>query len=321
MAITIEQEPTDSIIPVYNDIYFAASSTNYAQPAFKYILDIYYDSALQARIKLTPNPTNNLAIYNASRILENAISFNFGEALEGFHSSTASYKNFFIKFGEEYEVAGVLTEFLNLDQSSVFTAFNASLEFLEYLTYTSATYDLTSSSAKFLTNAPTTLNIKSNQSALLYMFSKTAGNHNRMNIITYDTNNNVLQTCKISNAFTASSGFFNFGSGGYQLNIIPGGQFISGAQPIITASVAKYTLQVMNASNVAKSQLITYNIVDGSCKYDMHRLIFLNKLGGFDSFNFDMVSKKNVPITRKSYSGVGFHLLIVHHREGKRIMM
>lgn len=299
MAITIYQQP-QKITPVYNDMYFTVLSDNIIETNFKYIFDIYYNSSLQQTIKIPARP-DGYAVYSPARILENEITFDITESDFGFMENENSYMDFYIKFGEEYDVGGVLTEFPDLATSNVITAFNAALDPLEFLDYDYTDYGLSDSTKIYLTNSPSTLSIDTGQSAWLYGFVASGNIVDRMNIITYDSSNNVIDTHKVSNPLAAASGFARFGSGIIQLNQIDAGDFISGGQPVITASVAKYTLQVMNSSNVAVSELFTYNIEDTSCKYDNFRLHWFNKLGGFDSFNFDLVSRKRIGIERKSY--------------------
>ena len=44
-----------------------------------------------------------------------------------------------------------------------------------------------------------------------------------------------------------------------------------------------------------------FNVVDPCTKYESIRIHFLNKLGGFDSFTFDLLSRENNAIERKKY--------------------
>jgi len=84
-------------------------------------------------------------------------------------------------------------------------------------------------------------------------------------------------------------------------NIAPALQ--AGAQPIITSTVASYTVQIFNnvGTPAAVSEVLTFTI--GDCtRYEKYRLHFLNELGGFDSFNFIARSQKTSTAKRKSYT-------------------
>lgn len=97
-----------------------------------------------------------------------------------------------------------------------------------------------------------------------------------------------------------------FPCGTYNLNQINFGDFYSGAQPVIDANVASYTIQIGNtfAGVQYYNDIITYNIEDNcnSSKGSNYRLHWLNRFGGFDSFNFNCRSDVNDSNSKLSYT-------------------
>lgn len=308
MAISLYQQP-DSPTPVYNDMFFLADSTNKTATNFKYIFDIWYDGAFQHRFKIPARP-DGYGVLNVARIIESLVTYDI-EALTDFGilENPNSYKNIVVKVGEEY--GATLVEYPNLAESSVTTAYNASLEFLEYPDFSPATYSLSDSSKKFQTNSPASVDIHTGQNAWLHFYSTTAANVNRAIIKTYDTSGSLIDTFKVANNFSSASGFFRIGTGAIQLNQIDAGDLISGSQPIIDGTVKSYTVNIAKSTDVATSETKTYSIVDANCKYENYRLHWLNKIGGFDSFNFDLVSRKRTSIQRKNYKKVAGAVALV----------
>ena len=82
MAITINTEPND-ISPVYSDISYVVTSTNYAQANFKFIAVVKNAAGttiakLKARIF---HGTTDKGVFNISRILQNYVTYDFTQGL------------------------------------------------------------------------------------------------------------------------------------------------------------------------------------------------------------------------------------------------
>jgi hypothetical protein len=120
---------------------------------------------------------------------------------------------------------------------------------------------------------------------------------------TYDSDDNLIQTATANDS---------------SLSLVPGkvkslatspqsinniSVLASGAQPIITSSIAYYTVTVFEATPNAISETLTFTLQDNSdCRYQTYRLHFLNELGGFDSYNFTARSQQSSTAKRKSYT-------------------
>lgn len=297
MAVTVYQSP-NSVTPVYNDMVWVIGSTNIAQTNFQYIVDVWYNGAFRSRFKLPARP-DTYAVFNGARVLESLVTYDIDYADAGIYTCPNMFENVVLKFGEEY--GSTVVEYTDLTVSSVVTSFNASIDVLDFIDFDSTDYNLNATTQKFLTNAPLATDINLSQNAWLHFYATTGANVDRAIIKTYNTAGSLVGTYKLANNFASASGFFRLTTGTNNLNAIASGNIISGTQPIITSSIASYTVEMATSADAVKSETRTYNIVDASCKYDSYRIHWLNKMGGFDSFNFDLVSTQKTSISRKNY--------------------
>ena len=100
------------------------------------------------------------------------------------------------------------------------------------------------------------------------------------------------------NPSTYESRFLNVSTGSYTLNQI--GVLTLGFQPIIDDAVYRYTTTLTDAGfNDLTSELEF--VIKEECNYPITRLLFENKYGGFDAFNFDLVRRDSINIEKKSF--------------------
>jgi len=102
MAITINQT-LESFQPVYNDAFYIVSSTNVAQPNFKFYCEIYINGVSVDIKKITPEPVNNKGIVYVNRIAESFLTYDFDYlASAAVTPATNSTCEIYVEFGEEY---------------------------------------------------------------------------------------------------------------------------------------------------------------------------------------------------------------------------
>lgn len=103
MAITINQEPTSPNMGNSN-LIFAVGSTQYNQPQFQFVVDIFESgsSTRIQRVKQQPNPSGG-GFFDLGNIIPTQLeSDNIWTAAAPFATSSECNKDFIIKFGEEY---------------------------------------------------------------------------------------------------------------------------------------------------------------------------------------------------------------------------
>lgn len=161
-------------------------------------------------------------------------------------------------------------------------------------------------SAQFLTAQPQTARYSElTQTGFTYYLTDTLTDIDQMEIKTYgqaDAQGLVLSTFivdYVDGQTEIEERLARVASAPISLNNIPGGQISTGSQPIIASSgVLSYTIQLQNSAGSPCSEILVYNIVE-PCRYETHRIHFMNKLGGFDWYNFTSFSKKSSKIQRK----------------------
>lgn len=308
--ITVNQEPEDHT-PAYNEIIFVVTSDKKTEANFKYVADLYVDGvSTNIRVKRQPHPTLGSAFFDFGRIIETYVTHDISKATYGFQQNLNSYARYQIKFGEEF---GLSSSGTTIYPNQVLTqnrfAWNAVLDHLDFKDFAdSATnqYVLNSPTSKFLTNMPTSGVIGTSEDAWLYMMTDTANDVRRVKINTYDSAGTLIQTVEVNNPFrlvtSSNDRHIRFGCGTRNINLLDSSGVTSGALPIITASVARYSINTINA--LATSETRWFKIESPCTRNVTYRFHFLNPLGGFDSFTFIRGSQKTSEIKRSTYKKI-----------------
>jgi len=291
MAIAITQLPK-TFAPVYNDMVVVASSTNIAETNFSFIFEVYdaANTTLLSTQRIAPEYQYGYGVLNASRILESYVSTDFFANLTGdIKSNTSSFDGYTIRIGEEYDVTGTLTQFLDLANTSDFY-FNGSILQNDWINFTITDYELNGTTKKFLTDSPSDLKTSINDEGYTSMYNVTVTN--KVVYKTYDSAGALIQTAEIDISAITDK-IIGIPSAPVSINAIT---LTSGSQPVITSSVATYTMEVQNSGGTQISERKTYTV--DSC--NRGRIHFLNDLGGFDAFNFT-AAKTNKYQFKKEY--------------------
>jgi hypothetical protein len=218
-----------------------------------------------------------------------------------------------LRFGEEY--GSTVTQYLNITAKTSLWVVPMAFSWKDWQTPSISSYMMTSSSSSWLTASPNSVTSKTkigtSENAWLYLLNNQSSTTNvyQMRITTFDASFNQIAEYLISNDYSANSvtayKYLKFPTGTYNLNNISAGKFISGAQPIISASVYSYRITVLNNGGSARSAHYYYEIDYNACtNYDSYRVHFLNKLGGFDSHTFNLASTLNTNIERKNFKKI-----------------
>lgn len=299
--ITIQQAPSVES-PVYNDITYVLSSSNVAQTNFKYVVDIYTLSTLRARLLIPPHPTHLTGLVNVAPILEGYISREVDTDIsdDTVVNCPGHYVSYEVKFGESYGSSGTI--FADLTTSTG-VAWNSIFDYEDFCSYSSGDYEASSvTPSQFLTNKPSSGDIMTDDNAWLYWIHfNNPSAHRTFRVKTYDSSGALIANRRIAGSVAAI--IRRIPTGANNINNIDNGNIISGGnQPIITASVAKYSIQMFTNDGVTPlTEEYWYTITSDCSIYTKHRIQFLNKLGGYDFFNFTLASKSTSEIERQTY--------------------
>jgi hypothetical protein len=263
--------------------FFTVTSDQKAQPNFKYVFDVYVAASLVARIKVFPEPKYGYGMLDVSKIIQSYLSGSYfapapivisAPATEG--SFKVSYQ---VRFGEEYGVP--LTTYLNLVTSPTHVAYNYYNDLLS-IDYS----DLSEYVDKFLTTRPRPVVQRMAHDAYAYIhffnptmqdrtFTYTAynGQHQLLDQITPMSNGELIQ----------------LGIGPKNIT----------AWDFETEGIAYYTIAY-------GSELMT--IVPTATPYLTYSLVFMNRLGGYETVAVNMKSSRSVNMQRKTYGSNPFSI-------------
>ena len=314
MAITVNKTPVNRFNPITIPTEFSVSSTNVNQSNFKYVCDVYVDGEpIYYRMKQSPHPTNGYCVFDVSGILKSFVSSDAPKTatiVEFAHASN-SYKNYTLKFGEEYGASSAVVVYPNLTSltTNFYGVINATLDFDEWAGdfRTMDDYTILNSTKKFLTNAPSNQKVYPDTRAYLYFLNNTAAANaaSYVKYMGYDNTNNNIVAVKFDTTFDDRKRIQYVGVGYENVELIdgtePGYNSPTGSLPFITGNtgLVYYTVQLFDVTDQPLTEIRTFTPSTECNVGDTYQLIFQNKLGGYDTFSFTAPSDKSYQITTR----------------------
>lgn len=309
--------------PAYNNQFLVASSTNSGQTNFKYVVTIqindgYYDA--DVTLKIPARPDNSKLYFNPQKIVESKIKSYFDTtALDFFNASfdvPSAFKKVTVGVDEEYgsPVSGFG------GASASYYVWNGAYDSVDFANYT---YSV-GTAAKDLTLSPSlTDTIHMNQKYLYKSWNRGFSSRDlRYMVITaFNSAGTPIQETVIENVFynTVASptsywrNYVTLNCSPYGLNNFAG-SVISQTNPgdpiipLLTTQYAFYFYSVAPILSNISSSLNTVNIDSFCSKYSRYVLHFLNKLGCYDSFTFNLVHRSSTEKDTDSYKQIPYTL-------------
>ena len=307
MAITINQQPS-GFVSAFNNIDFLVD-TNNTQPIFSYqIKPIVGGNAIAQYVK-PKSIYGDKAHFDAQRTIQNQVSYDITGIVNnttGIYKAANVFKEFYIQFAELSGTTNTNVASGSPSNSNTLIAVNTAFEYEDtFKTDYIRDYVIDAFANKyFLTGLRGgSIKIGSNDFFELGMMQdKLSTSFSKLEIKTYGFGGSLIGTYVITNSFantsTTSEQFLSCQVGTASLN---GQTLASGTQPIITDSVDKYTIQALNGTNTAQSELVTFQIDRDCYKYTPVRIFWLNKVGRFDAYNFNFANDKSYEVTKDFY--------------------
>lgn len=316
--ITIKTD-LDTFVPVYNPMEICVHETDAATlllTDYKYIFDIYIDGVTSPpykRYEVKPDPVLSYGVVDISRFCEgyvyntpaqntSVVPFSLGANAIG----TASIIKVTVKYGYSYLNAGVYTVVANAVTGSDKYVWNGSLDFNTWIgfDYTDYICNITNgANGQFLTDMKTNY-VSIGNLGWHHILSDTPTDVDYLVVKTYSNADftGLIQTAtkaiSVAQNVTTSR-MYKVATAPETLNNMTGA-FVTGAQPIVTSSVLSYTVQLTNSASAVASEIL-YFVIEEPCRYEQRRLHFVNRLGSFDTFNFNLKSTEKRDISRTSY--------------------
>jgi len=292
MAITITAPPpSDSCLN--DDIWVTCSSTNSGTTNFKFVFDIKVGGTLLSRSKVFPNPNDSKGYFNTAPIVRSQITNYFEPS--GSSILVTSTNNYRVQYALEIreEVSGGIS--VNPDASATYSAYN--FYYPEYADLYSSGASVTLSSQyntqlsnykdNWLTERDLS-NIKVNYGDRFYIsFLRSEGTNETAYLRTYDSAGNLVASHSALANITSVLSIFNLSASA--LNTWAG-------STIITANTYRYEFYISGAGT---SRVV--RIYHDCSKYQGYNVHFLNRLGGWDTYNFSLVNRKSATYERNDF--------------------
>ena len=290
MAVTLIQTPsTTKVTPAYNENWFIASSTQTAQPNFKFTVKITdVATSTQWTEQIEPVYGTNRIYFDASAYAEKYMVNFFDDNSYGWQKCVDAYRKITVNIGETYGSTPTYASGTNL----TYNVWNAGLDTQTFAYYNADDYlyNQTTSNYKYLT-AIGDLNVYEDRSNYVY-FLGTVGNTTdlpQLRIRTFDANGNIIGNSTIARP-SATTGLIGdqyqcIDIGVKGLTSIASG-LVTGAYPIITSSVASYTVREFVNTGLIRC------FIKCNPRYTVYSLHYLNQKGGYDTLHCTKVSEK-----------------------------
>jgi hypothetical protein len=299
--ITIIESP-NNWQNLFNEIVVGVSGSNSTQPNYQFLCDVNVSGQANpvTRLTLPKQPLVGTVKINVADVIKNYVTYDFGA-----FNSTALVKcdnsevKYWLELGEIYDnVSGVPVIYPNLAQygtsGSPKVGSNAIFDFLDWSKTAFSTGKLLSISNQVSLNDNSyTETIKPNQQRFLTFFDL-SNNIQIVDLNVYDSAGVEIFSNSFS-TYTPQSGIVALNIGDAFLDFMGASGFMS--------SAGSYRVQLKDSGDdLVFSKTLN---VDNSCsKYQTYRLHWLNSMGGFDAFNFNMVSTERVEIDTKEFKKV-----------------
>lgn len=284
MSITSLINPSGEI-SVQDDMWHIATSTNSSQTDFKYVFDIYVNGQQLIRTKVYPEPSNGKGYFDASQVVRNEISLNWFKpegnnicitqpSLSG--EIAVTYQ---VRVGEDF--SGLTTT--NMASGNV-TAYNFTPQLFKRRKIKLSDYD-----NRFLSNRDL-LNIRTNFDGKVLIPVKSLVNGRYFRVQAYSYANTML--------WQEDYVYYQQPTGNPFLQLDVGSKNINETLYSYQLDSSVNYWQVKFVDTISEYVRI-YN--DCNKKYTPIPLHFINAFGMFETASFNLVSKLQMNLERKTF--------------------
>jgi hypothetical protein len=307
MALTLVDSP-DTHTPCYNPQGFIFSSTNTAQANFTYHFILTINGVVITR-DIDANPIDNLFYFDAQKNAESHCKNEFWPTILDFQFSLdGAIRQIDWSIQEKYGTPPALQ---GAATTGTYYVWNAAYKTIDFPSYAFGTTTI----AKDLTLVPSNIDtIHFDQKYLYKTWHRGFSTRNirYLSVTAFDSAGATLQTTIIENAWytpvTGANYVKNYiiaNVSPYGLNNFWGAAIISKSAPlldVIPANTAQYSMYFYETTPLTvASSLYTVNIDSFCSRYDRYVLHFLNKLGNYDSFTFNMLNRETSENKQSEY--------------------
>ena len=304
MAISIITAPQDWQ-NAYNEMVFDVSSTSAGLPNFQFLADINIVGQTNpvSRLLLPKQPSVNTIKFDIGEVIRNYVSYDFNAFdVSGIQACNNSKVNYYVQFGEVYDVSGTPTIYSNLasfgSSGTPKTSSNAIFDFLDWSIIAYISLDIDGggyASYRTLNQQVFREKLRKDEQKFLTLFDR-YGWLRYIKIQLLDKN--------YTSIYSSTAGY-DVTTGIKSINIAKAGNSFGYYQTIYNTAFTDPNVKYYEVLGLDEFDGALFDIifdVDNSCtKYESVRLHWLNNLGAFDSFTFMKVSRNRTEVERKQY--------------------
>lgn len=331
MAVT-NQTQAAAYCPVYNPQWFVSTSTQTAQPNFRYtvvLTDLISGGTVTKDVDKDPN---NLFVFDASSFAEQYMTQVNPANLYGWQRNTGATRKVRVNVGETYGATPTYYAGSNYD----YIVWNGSFDFLETQSFNYLNHIYSqANNIQLITNNKNPLyswspsaspehyslpeNVIAGRSSYLYVHTTAVANEMQsITVIGYDANNVVLGTTTINNQYSSGTTYtdkYVFIDVGYEgLNNMPAGQ-CTGTYPIpvstydhwIVFDTSSWLPQSVPPAEAYTYPLKRFNMVCEE-RFDITAVHYQSPEGGFETQVCQKLSLMTTEATKSYYSKYPYSL-------------
>lgn len=324
MAVTITNTFND-VVALQRPLVLTASSTNTAQEKFRYVLTVDINSTEVIKVKQQANAGGDVH-FDLYQVIKDYFENKYLDGGTEIHKIITTVDGddtaLFVELNcyEEYASSATTdpTEYPSTgNDTDSFLAINTTFQFTDGVTPTlQAVYEFDDDDTEiqWLTNMPTTQKTRAGEYAtaaiLASAFNGTVDGALRVNFTFYEADGTQISTANITRATIGMENFittkstanaaklYQFLPVGYQN--LEDQSFNTNIRPSAQANLAYYTINVFD--NTAKPYITkTYRFDIADCsKYTPIQLAWVNSLGAWDYYTFELASIETLNIQRET---------------------
>lgn len=285
MAVTISQSP-DKYTPSDNPIIWVWYSNATGNPNFSYIVELYIDAVLDSSHQIFPELGGGYAHFDVSEIIRAKVP-TAQLTTSTIVNDASNYRSVYIIIREFY---GTTPAFGASATSSTIYPFKACIENSLMDTWDYTDWKISNDTKRFLTDSPNDIRIREGQDYYVTIITDAVADQSLF-VVWYDIDGNVV----------GSADYYNITYTSYritQINLNSDLYLSFLTQPVLD-TVEYVEFYFADSGNVELSETKRFYL-DRGCNYGAE-LIWLNKYGGFDVYNYSHNIIRNSDIETKQF--------------------
>lgn len=304
MAYSVTGLDDNEMYPANNRMLYTLSSTNTAQPNFRYIADIYINGSPDYnRLEVVGHPTYSSGVVDISGIVQTFLDSHPEDNTTTFKQCGNHVCGFTVQFGEKYGASSGITTYPNITSKSAL-AFNGVFDEREYLSYDFRSYIVNDSDSNLLTDCPR-IEVTTTDKYCVGYLNTTTNSAKYLRIRTFEADGSFQDEVTILNPYNTVS---SNGTRSVDIDVsyawlttLVTADLATGTAPFIVSNTSYYTVDLLDSTLTQSTETITVYIVEQCSKSTPVRFKFMNNYGHYDYFTFLGASRKITDIKRSNY--------------------